>query len=146
MPNEVTWIVRAWVQREGPFWAEEGWEGLMDEAAWARFGEEGRGERRGRGVMLPPLHPYAPPPSSPHLFSLPPPSSPSLIPTHSHLHHHLYVLSSSSIPTAVRSPRPACQAPSILSPLRLLSACPLTRRQKSLFLPRLRFFSCKMWL
>lgn len=72
--------------------------------------------------MLPPLHPYAPPPSSPHLFSFLPPASPSLIPptSTSSFHHHPYTLSSSLIPTTISSPTPVCQAPSILS---LASAC-----------------------
>lgn len=75
--------------------------------------------------MLPPLHPYGPPLSSPHLFSFlhPPPHPVSYQPTPtttSSFHHHPYTLSSSSIPTTIGSPTPVCQAPSILS---LAAAC-----------------------
>lgn len=56
-------------------------------------------------------------------LSRPPPHPVSYQPTltsTSSFHHHLYTLSSSSIPTTIGSPTPVCQAPSILS---LAAAC-----------------------
>lgn len=56
-------------------------------------------------------------------FLHPPPHPVSYQPTPtttSSFHHHIYTLSSSSIPTTIGSPTPVCQAPSILS---LAAAC-----------------------